>query len=260
MLGFHLILRLGDDRVIAPSHAERLRVARQLARYAREFPILAWKLADTHLHVVLLGDASVVDELVRRLRIWFTNAVRPGVPLEVQRKKPIRSQSHLEAAIRYALGQDAHHGVETDRYQDASSVVDTLGLRVLCPEIAPRLRQHHPRLQREVLLRPLGVDALAEAVHLDHLAAAAAAAFGLPMPTLRGDGARARRAAVAAAAGHPLPAIARALAVTPQAAGRLAKQGAPPRAVRAVRLQMALRAALPVEADFAGERPLPAYG
>src|SRR5687767_10756998 len=52
VLGYHVILRLGDDRVIAPSRGERRRFARKLAALAREFPVLAWKLADTHLHVV----------------------------------------------------------------------------------------------------------------------------------------------------------------------------------------------------------------
>jgi hypothetical protein len=130
-LGFHLVLRLGDDRVIAPSHAERLRWARRLAECAVAFPILSWKLADTHLHILFLGDAEAAAELVRRLRIWVATSLRLSVALEVQRRKPLADQSHLESVFGYILRQDDHHGVEVDVFQDASAVVDILGLRVL---------------------------------------------------------------------------------------------------------------------------------
>ncbi len=257
MLGHHLILRLGDDRVIAPSREARRRIARVLARLSCTLAVLGWKLADTHLHIVVLGGPEVADELVRRLRIWFTTVERPGVPLELQRRKPINSQSHLEAAFRYALGQDDHHGVQTDTFQDASSVVDTLGLRVICPDIAPRVRERLPRLRRSELLRFLGVTELTGAAHLAHLADAAMAAFGLATLGLRGEGARAREAAVAAIIGAPGEGavskveIAGALGITPQAVGRLSTRGAPARDVRAVRLQMALRAARAEHVPFA---------
>lgn len=246
MLGYHLVLRLGDDRVIAPSRAERRRVARKLAELSRTFGVVAWKLADTHLHVLLVGDEAAAAELVRRLRIWFTNALRPGVPLELQRRKPVAAQSHLEAAFRYVLRQDDHHGLETDALQEASSLPDTLGLRVLCPEIALRVKERLPRTKRDMLLVPLGVAALEEEVHVEHLAEAAAAAYALEALPLRGDGARARAAAaVAARRDVGTGAIARALGITVPAASRLAARDAPARDVRAVRLQMALRAARP---------------
>lgn len=260
MLGYHVILRLDDDRVIAPSRAERRRIARKLAEMSRKMHILCWKLADTHLHIVVLGKERP-DELIRRLKIWFANAVRPGVPLEVQRNKPIRSQSHLESVFHYALSQDSHHGSEIDTWQDASSVVDTLGLRVLCPEIATRVSEHHPRLKRPSLLEHLGVEELDKGMHIEVLADAAMGAFGLDALTLRGDGARARRAAVAAVGGAARTAdIARALGVEAAAVRRLATEGASAREMRAVRLQMALRVARPAVAEFVRERLAPTYG
>ena len=256
-LGFHLVLRLGDDRVIAPSRAQRRLWARRLCALSRTFPILAWKLADTHLHLLLVGDAATAVELVRRLRIWVSTALQPGVPLELQRRKPLAGQSHIEAAFHYVLRQDDHHGVETDTHQDCSAVLDILGLRVLTPESPARVREHLPRLTRDALLRHLGVAELCEVVHLEHLAQAAAAAFGLDSLSQNVLSFRARRAAVAAAAAAGSSAIARALGITPQAACRLARADVPAHEIRAVRLQMALRAVRHSNIAFLPDSPAP---
>jgi hypothetical protein len=73
-LGHHLVLRLADDRVIAPSDAARRRLAREIARIARTLPVLAWKVADTHTHVLIGGDSAAATEFVRRLRIVLPHA------------------------------------------------------------------------------------------------------------------------------------------------------------------------------------------
>jgi hypothetical protein len=248
-LGYHVVFRMGDDRVIAASIAERRRWARRLCALAVAFPIVSWKLADTHLHIVVFGESA---ELIRRLRIWVTRALRIGVPLEVQRNKPLADQSHAQSAFSYVLRQDDKHGVETDVHQDASAVLDILGLRRLTPELPLRVRERFPRLRREALVAHLGVPSLEEEVHEEHAFHAACAAFGLE--TLRHDAVstRARVAAVAALRGRPPSAIAAALHITPQAVWLLAKRPPPdPRDVRAVRLQMALRAARSAASDFA---------
>ena len=140
------MLRLGDDRVIAPSPSERRRWARRLSELAAELPILCWKLADTHLHILVLGELALAQEVVRRLRIWVARTLAPGVPLEVQRTKPLAGQSHLEAAFHYVLGQDAHHGSTADPLQECSALVDILGVRRCCPALPGRVREHMPRL------------------------------------------------------------------------------------------------------------------
>jgi hypothetical protein len=256
-LGYHLILRLRDDRVIAPSRTERRRWARELAALSRLFPIVVWKLADTHLHLVVLGAA---DEIVRRLRIWVAKGPLGGVPLEVQRNKPLAGQSHLAAAFDYVLRQDDRHGLETDVFQDASAVVDILGLRVLTPELPLRVRERLPRVTRDALLRHLGVGALAEEVHVEHLHEAALAAFGLDGLGADSTSTRARRAAVEAAKELGAGELGRALGVTPQSVCRLARRPTPPaRDARAVRLQMALRAARPAMRLFSAEAASPAW-
>jgi hypothetical protein len=240
-LGYHLVLRLGDDRVIAPSRATRRRIASKFADLSRTWPILCWKLADTHLHLLVLADADAVTELVRRVRIWFTNALALGAPLELQRRKPLSGQSHLESTFHYVLRQDDHHGVETDRLHDASAILDILGLRVLAPEVPLRVREHLPRLGRPALLKHLGVDALEEASELGHLREAAAAAFGLDALGVDRLSVAARAAAILAVSTTRV-AAAEVLGITPNSATRLARVQVPPRHLRAVRLQMALMA------------------
>ncbi len=243
-LGWHLVLRLQDDRVLAPSVATRRRLARVLTALAQDFPLLVWRVVDTHLHVLGLLTEAEVAELVRRVRIAVAY-VHPGVPLLLGRRIPVQNQWHLAEAFAYVLRQDAHHGVGNDPLQEGSAVLDLLGMRLLGAPIAARVREHLPRVRREQLIPHLGVATLDEGVHLEHLADAAGAAFALPHLRGRADEVViARRAAVHAAADARTADLARALAITPRSIQRLRAQAPPPAHVRAVALQMALRAAV----------------
>lgn len=254
-LGFHLVLRLQDDRVLAPSVAARRRLARVFMALAREAPVLAWRVVDTHVHVLVLADAAGVDALVARLRMRMAR-VHPGVPLLLSRRLPVRNQWHLAECFRYVLAQDAHHGVSADPLQEASAVLDILGLRVGCAPIALRVREHLPRVSRAELLEHLAVATLAPVGGTDALAEAACAAFALDTVTGRGADANAARHAAIHAAGDAPARVAAALGVTARCVQRVVSEHAalPDAAVRAVGLQMALRRAraLPVS-PFAGE-------
>ncbi|MFZ5478535.1 MAG: hypothetical protein ACOZNI_17325 [Myxococcota bacterium] len=243
-LAFHLVFRLQDDRVFAPSPAARRRLARVIARLAKAFPVLAWRVVDTHLHVLGLFSEAEVDELTRRLRIALAR-VHPGVPLLLSRRIAVANQWHLAEAFRYVLAQDEHHGVTSDPHQEGSCVLDLLGMRTLGIAVAGRVREHLPRVKREHLVAHLGVSALDEGLAPEHLAEATCAAFALP--DLAGNVAEvvsARRAAAHAAREAGAPRIAEALGVTPRAVWRLL-DGPAPAGVRAVRLQMGLRIARP---------------
>lgn len=242
-LGFHLVLRLQDDRVFAPSVAARRRFARVLSGFAQELPVLAWRMVDTHLHVLVLLCEEGVDALVRRLRMVMARH-HPGVPLLLARRLPVRNQWHLAEAFRYVLAQDAHHGVGSDPLQEGSAVLDILGMRVSGAAIALRVREHLPRVTRAELLVHLGVTALEPATGVAHLADAASAAFALGVLTGRAaDVNTARSAAIHAATGTPAQ-VAAALGVSTRCVQRTLVERAPPDAhVRAVRLQMALRQA-----------------
>ena len=261
MRGSLSVYRLRDDRVFAPSPETRRHLARALARLTAAFPMLAWRVVDTHLHLLGRFSEAQVDELTRRLRIFLAGTLHPGVPLLLSRRIPVRDQWHLVEAFGYVLRQDTHHGVGSDPLQEGSCVLDPLGMRLLCPVLPGRVREHLPRVCRGDLLVHVGVGVLEEAVHLEHLADAACAAFALP--ELKGRSAEtvsARVAAVHAASGCSAATIAAALDLSPQTIRRMAAM--PPRAsaVRAVRLQMSLRAMRPAgEVAFAREREAPAF-
>ncbi|MDP2310426.1 MAG: hypothetical protein Q8P18_30695 [Pseudomonadota bacterium] len=240
-LGFHLILRLQDDRVFAPSLAARRRLSRVMSGLARELPVLAWRFVDTHLHLLVLMDDTGVDALVRRLRLVMARQ-HPGVPLLLVRRLPVRNQWHLGEAFRYILAQDKHHGVATDPLQEGSAVLDILGMRAFGSAIALRVSEHLPRVTRVDLLAPLGVTALEPAIGVGYLLDAACAAFALSSLTGRAaDVITARNAAIHAAS-DTTARIASALAVTVRCVQRTLVERAPPDThVRAVRLQLALR-------------------
>lgn len=251
-LAFHLVLRLQDDRVFAPSPAARRRLARVLARLAEAFPLLAWRIVDTHLHVLGLLAEAQVAELVRRLRISVAHQ-HPGVPLLLARRIPIANQWHLGECFAYVLRQDKHHDVGSDPLQEGSCLPDLLGMRTLGATVAGRVREHLPRVRREHLLPHLGVPALDEAAAAEHLAEAACAAFALP--DLRGrdaDVVTARRAAAHAARELGAGPVAAALGLSARGARKLLAEP-PPDGVRAVRLQMGLRATRSAQ----GARPAP---
>lgn len=254
-LGHHLVFRLQDDRVFAPSRALRRRYAHIFARLGRDFPLLAWRVVDTHLHVLGLLSADAVDELARRLRIHVA-WIHPGVPLLLSRRIPVQNQWHLAEAFTYVLRQDDHHGVGSDPLQEGSAVVDLLGLRVVGSTLAARVREHLPRVRREHLLLHLGVPSLDECEALEHLGEATLAAFAMHTLAPRSAAVvHARAAAVRAMSGAVRgPELAAALDVGPRTIRRLAQVdgGVDASAVRAVRLQMALRIARPAppEAGF----------
>jgi hypothetical protein len=131
--------------------------------------------------------------------------------------------------------------------QEGSCVLDLLGMRVLGSPLATRVREHLPRVRREHLVAHLGVSALLEGACVDHLRDATCAAFALP--SLDGNQAvvvSAREAAVCAVGrGAPSSAIAQVLNLSCRTVQRLAWSEPSPSAVRAVRLQMALRIARP---------------
>ena len=50
-IAHHLMLRLVDSRVIAPTEASRLELARSVLTIGRDYDLLAFGAADTHAHL-----------------------------------------------------------------------------------------------------------------------------------------------------------------------------------------------------------------
>lgn len=241
-LGFQVILRLDDDRVLAPSREARRKLARVMHRVGDEFGVYAWCVGDNHLHVGLFCSLAQANEFARRLAIALQRALRPRTRFDRPRITPIHDQAHARNVLFYVLGQSAHHGTNQDPFHEANSIHDLVGARVGGAWIARRVREHLPRVTRAQLLACIGLTAFDEADGDDPDAVAAAFA----LPALSGRDAlivRARTAAVHASA-RTTARLAAALAISPRNV-RFHRARAPvPEDVRAVRRQFGLRLAM----------------
>lgn len=247
-LAWQLVLRLEDDRVLAPSRAARRKLARVMARLGDAFGVYVWCAADNHLHVGLFATLRQVREFARRLMITLANTFRHGSRFRRPRITPIHDQSHARNVLLYTLGQSAHHGAAQDPWHEANAIHDLVGSRVGAPWIVNRVREFLPRVTRADMLRAVGLPAFEEVAGLD--ADAAAAAFGLPDVAGKGRSALAARAAAVHAAPPDCPTsdIARELGISPRAVQRMRKVKVPPAHLRAIRRQLGLRAALAARA------------
>ena len=238
-LAHHLMLKLRDKRVIAPTRAARRRLARSVLDRADEFHVVAFRAADNHIHLLALCDRPAAGELARRVELSLRQP-SPFLPAHI---KGVGDQDYLYSCFRYILDQERHHEIELDPLHEASALPDLLGLRSVAPAIVGRVRSRLPRIKRRALLRHLGEPDLERPVELwSRLPDAAAAALALP--SLEGRSARqveARAAAVHAAQELGPTAIARALGCSRMTVHRLRLRTARPDLVRAVRRQLRLR-------------------
>lgn len=262
-LAHQVILRLRDDRVLAPTVAARRALAGAVARAGEPFSLLVFRAADTHLHIVALCPAPEAVELGRRVAIAIGRALALPVGFNTGHVRPVTDQAHLRSLFFYVLGQERHHGIDLDPFHDASNLPDLLGMRLLARHTLRTVRASLPRLRRADLLKPLGIAALPEEpASYGPLAEAAAAAGGLP--TLTGRSAEvvaARRAAVHTARDALSGAeTARLLGLSERAITRLRGEETDKDLVLAVRRQLAVRAARP-EAEVQGVYEAgPTYG
>ncbi len=253
-LGYHLTFRLAVDRSLTASPEARRLLARTILTVARPFPMLAFRWADTHGHVLVVGDRRSAGELARRIEIALQKVMAPGVRFAPAHFTPVYDLKHLRRAFFYVLGQDEHHGLGNDPLHEASNLPDLLGARTIGLWTARHVREHLARIKRADLLAIAGwrddVDGL-----LDPLADAAAAAVALPhLQSNTPDARRARRAAVEVGGSLPAATLAELLEMTPQAIGRLRRRPADAATVRAVRAQLAARAIPRAEPLLASNR------
>jgi hypothetical protein len=255
-LGFHITFRLLPDRNIAPSPAARRLLARTIAKVARPFPVLAFRWADTHGHVLVVCTREVAGELARRIEIALQHALKPGVPFAPAFFTPIADLHHLRSAFAYILKQDDRHGFANDPCHEASNLVDLLRGRVVAVWTREHVIEHLPRTKRSDLLAIARWDGAPGATY-EGLADAAAAAVALPnVDGNRADAVRARRAAIEVGSSLPTRELARLLGMTSQGIRRLRRAPVDADVVRAVHLQLGLRAR-PVVDPLADNEPVP---
>jgi hypothetical protein len=257
-LGYHVIQRLEDDRVLVRDTAARRVYAEAVLRLGKDAGLFCFGLPDNHSHVGLECDRATAGRFAQRLGTALRKRLELPVPFEPARLRPIRDQGHLVNAFGYIAAQAEHHGIDADPWLEATVVPDLLGLRVIGGYVLKRVRALLPRLRREHLLEKLGIDRLEGGHDLTDLSDAAAAIIA--RSTLVGRRVRvlrARRAAVhvARAEGAKTAQIAELLALSSRTVRRLARKDAPASYVRAVKLQLglrALRAAAPEDFDQGG--------
>jgi hypothetical protein len=246
-IGHHVMCRLVDSRVIAPTTQERRLVSRIVLAKCRKHRLLCFNVPDTHLHLVIAEMESICNELTRRIEITVSLQMKLKVGFAKAHPKPILDQQHLFQAFDYVLRQQPRHNLEWDPYHEASNLSDMLGLRVIGQYTATNVRHLLPRVQRPDLLARLGVDDLVEADGpVGLLVPATLAATG--RPHLRGRDLETHtvwRAMLAVVEGScTLSRLAGLVGVHRNTLARVKKLSVDLRLFQAIRLQLGLRLAV----------------
>jgi len=247
--GFHIRLRLRDDRVIAPTIEHRRVLARIVFSQAREERLLAFGAPDTHGHLEAAVDRQTAGQLAHRIEVAAHYELGLGVSFAPAYFEPIRNQNHLKNAFIYILKQNQRHGVQSDPFCEASNLPDLLGLRLLGQFTATHVRSLLPRIRRSDLVDCFGiVDLQLEKLPIELVSPAmvmeaAAAALGLPSLTGGENASIEARATIV----HYLSGVisqrelASLLGISTRTVRRLARRQIDPRLLRATELQVALR-------------------
>ena len=130
-LGYHIRIRLNDDRVIASTPAAQRTLARVVLCQARWCCLLVFALADTHLHLLVACSRKEAGKLARRIEIQLSHQLDLSVGFTPAYIVPIRDGRHFYNTFYYILNQNRHHQLESDPLREATNLWDLLGLRVV---------------------------------------------------------------------------------------------------------------------------------
>jgi hypothetical protein len=244
-LGHHIVMQLVDSRVITSTEAGRRTVARVIYDLSHDTKLLAFGLADTHLHSEYAEDWRMCGRLAQRIGSSLSQKLRLKVPFAPAHREIIWRQKHLYRTFYYDLRQQDHHGINTDPFHEASSLPELLGLRVTGSYINSNVKDLLPRWDRDEVHRILGVESLPrlEEVSWDLLPAAASA--GACLQDLNGEDEETVKARIAAihAVDGALSAVqlAALLGRTGRWIRELRKRPVDAPLVEAIRLQLVLR-------------------
>jgi hypothetical protein len=246
-LAQHIRTRLVDGRVIATTAAERRLAMHTIFRLATDSHLLAVALVDAHLHLLARCSLAAASRLVHRIEVGLKRQLALEVGFVKYPHVPVRDARHLRYAFRYVLTQHEHHGLDIDPLREGTNLHDLLGLRLAGAYTHSSVRRWLPRTSPAQLLEWLRVRTLEPTdgplEWLETATLSAACLIGL-----RGNGLevrQARRAALEVAGARIRPhELAERLGTSERTLYRLKQQPADARLVRAIRLQLALRAQL----------------
>lgn len=242
-LAQHLRIRRLDGRIIAATPRERRIVANVVLRQAREYDLIAFGVADTHLHIEVACSFIASMQLARRVEIALARALALDVGFRKAESKDIEDGYHLFYAFKYILSQTNRHGLDWDPLYEASNLPDLLGMRVIGTYTAATVRRMLPRIRREHLLGYMELPELQAADGpVERLPEAAAVATGLLDLTGRSEMVLEARRAVMQIVGKRLgtPALAKMLGIGARSVYRLRARPVNDRIVMATRLQLGL--------------------
>lgn len=243
-IAVHMTARLQDDAGIARDESGLREASRILTEHGDPRGLLAHRMADTHLHVLLACSRADAGMFARYALSGLRKRLGLGQRFEPARMRPVTSERHLLNGLRYVFTQEAHHGTSFDRAHDGSSLPEILGLRVETGQASRRVRRLLPRLTRESARAWLGIgDFEATVPNLALLRGAAAAAFGLDYTGSDEPAQRVVRWVAAHVAAQLAPGtdIAALLDVSPRCVQRYLREAPAEKALRAVELQLRLR-------------------
>ena len=245
-LAWHVNCARWSRQVLAAERTETIQLLGAAVRASRRVELLAFSVADTHVHFLLRGEREAVGRAIQGFEggVSRTRAFVEG--FSPAHFEAIRSQAHLSRAFWYAARQDLHHGTRRDPFVDGNLLADQLGLRLLDRRAWERVRTHLPRVRLQELLglvEELGAG-VQHRTPLQAVAEGAASALG--RPTLDGRtpqvaGARSAALRVGSELGLEEARIAEQMAIAP-ATLRVMRRRVPEEALlRAVRGQVLLR-------------------
>ena len=156
-IGWHVTLRLDRDfdRVIATTMSQIRNACRLFLRLGRRADLLAFGIADTHMHALLACDRSRAGRFVHDVEVGLRHRLELPVPFARARFTPVERQGHLRNTIGYVFGQDDHHALHRDPFREGTNLCDLLGARTFGRWTVQRFKELLPRVGRGDLLEHL---------------------------------------------------------------------------------------------------------
>lgn len=256
MATWHLTWASDGRTALFPKEPARLAAIRALARVAGDWTTL-FAIVDDHVHLVVSAERKVAGRVARNGLVALRKLA--AGPLDPAHIRAVETRAHMQWLVTYLLEQPKKHGLPAHpALWSGSCFPDLVGARAVpgfslqtrLAEAIPRfrLREAHAAVGLEKTeLTPVDGDRIRR-LGADRLARAAAATLAEPFP-LQGKRAPTSLARAAAChlgrgAGIPTSELTHVLAISPQAALRLAGKNVDSGLLEAVALRLALEEAV----------------
>ena len=155
-LAYHVMLRLDDGRLIAPTGPLMRATARVIYEQGATRGLIAFRVVDTHVHAIVAASRRVAGRFANYTATSLGWRLGLPVAFDHARIRPICTQSHLERAFAYVLRQAERHGTHLDPAHEGSSVPDLVGLRIPPNEPWRLVHPLMPRLNPSAVLSLIG--------------------------------------------------------------------------------------------------------